>query len=283
MPKKSLEPGTRFHLSDLDLKAKIDEQDYRARRKAALDQLVQIQLATRHADRRALIVFEGWDAAGKGGTIRHLTSVLDPRAFAVWPIAAPSAEDQGKHYLYRFWTKLPARKTIAIFDRSWYGRVLVERVDGFATPSEWQRAYDEINAFEKMLTDDGAPIIKIFLHISAGEQLNRFQARLENPVKRWKLTEDDLRNRAKRADYEKAVEDMFFYTSPAHAPWHVIASEQKALGRVQALEAIADRLSQGLDLTPPPASEKVVRAIEKERAAAKAHRSSTGKKKKPAT
>ena len=264
MPRKVLKPGSTFRLSDLDLSVTLSDKEYESRLEAALDRLREVQLAIRHADARAIVVFEGWDAAGKGGTIRLMTSVLDPRAFNVWPIAAPSATDQGKHYLYRFWDRLPARTTIGIFDRSWYGRVLVERIEGHAREAEWRRAYDEINAFEKMLIDDGVRLVKIFMHVSPDEQLRRFEKRLKDPLKSWKLTLDDLRNRSMRRAYEEAVEDMLAKTSPEAAPWHVIASEQKKLGRIQALELIAERLADGLDLKPPPVSDEIVRAVEEE-------------------
>lgn len=214
--------------------------------------MLRIQQAYFHQKRRAIIVFEGWDASGKGGTIRRLTERLDPRGYKVWPISAPREEEQGRHYLYRFWRRLPEPGTIAIFDRSWYGRVLVERVEGLAGRAEWKRAYDEINAFERMLADDGARIIKLFLHITPEEQLERFAERLRNPYKRWKLTEEDIRNRGKWSQYEKAVREMFEKTSTDHAPWHPIPANQKWYVRVAALKLIAERLAEGVEVVPPP-------------------------------
>src|SRR5882672_5475355 len=153
--------------------------------------MLSIQQTYFHENRRAVIAFEGWDAAGKGGAIRRLTEKLDPRGFHVWPIGPPTPEEQGRHYLYRFWNKLPERGQLAIFDRTWYGRVLVERVERLIKKPVWKRAYDEINEFERMLIDDGVRVVKIFLHITPDEQLRRFAERLNNPYKRWKLTDSD--------------------------------------------------------------------------------------------
>nr|WP_156926971.1 polyphosphate kinase [Azospirillum halopraeferens] len=219
--------------------------------------MLRIQQTYWHEKRRAVIVFEGWDAAGKGGCIRRMTEPLDPRGFHVWPISAPTAEEQGKHYLYRFWNKLPAPGTFAVFDRSWYGRVLVERVEGFATKAEWTRAYDEIARFEQMLTDDGVRVVKLFLHITQEEQLNRFRERLTNPYKRWKLTEEDLRNRARWPEYVKAVEQMFDRTSVGTAPWFAVAANSKWYARVHVLELVTRALKEGIDITPPPLNPEV--------------------------
>lgn len=221
------------------------------------ERLRLIQQAYLSSKRRAVIVFEGIDAAGKGGTIRRLTSYLDPRSCKVWPIGAPSNAEQGRHYLYRFWQRLPEPGTLAIFDRSWYGRVLVERVEGFATQKEWRRAYGEINAFEKMLTDDGARVVKIFLHVTPDEQLKRFEARIRDPLKRWKLTYEDFRNRRNWDGNVAAVEEMIDRTSTKNAPWLVIPANDKKYARVTALESIVDALSAGVDLTPPPLSREV--------------------------
>ncbi|MGP1395751.1 MAG: polyphosphate kinase 2 family protein [Inquilinaceae bacterium] len=221
------------------------------------ERLRLIQQAYLSSKRRAVIVFEGIDAAGKGGTIRRLTSYLDPRSCKVWPIGAPSDAEQGRHYLYRFWQRLPEPGTLAIFDRSWYGRVLVERVEGFAAEAEWRRAYGEINAFEKMLTDDGARLVKIFLHITPDEQLKRFEARIRDPLKRWKLTYEDFRNRRNWDGTVVAVEEMIDRTSTKNAPWLAIPANDKRYARITALEAIVDALSVGVDLTPPPLSREV--------------------------
>jgi PPK2 family polyphosphate:nucleotide phosphotransferase len=225
--------------------------EYQKQLKKWQKRLLTVQQAYFHQKRRALIVMEGWDAAGKGGAIRRITEKLDPRGFTVYPISAPTQSEQGKHYLYRFQTKLPAPGHIAIFDRSWYGRVLVERVEQFASPNEWQRAYQEINEFERMLLDDNARIIKLFLNITPEEQLKRFTERLENPLKRWKLTQEDIRNRQRWHQYEEAINDMFAYTSTTKAPWQTISADHKWYTRVEVLKTIVKQLEEGVDLTPP--------------------------------
>jgi polyphosphate kinase 2 (PPK2 family) len=184
---------------------------------------------------RAIGVFEGWDAAGKGGAIKRLTEKLDPRHFRVYPVGPPTDVERANYYFWRFWTRLPQRGEIALFDRSWYGRVLVERVEGFATKHEWKRAYREINEFEKMLTDDGVPIGKYFLYISKKEQLARFRERQTSPFKKWKIGPDDWRNRKKWSAYVDAAEEMFDETDTKHAPWHVVAAEHKWWARVDVL------------------------------------------------
>ncbi len=237
-----------------------DKAEYERRLKKLQKELLRIQQTYWHDRRRAMLVFEGWDASGKGGCIRRLTEPLDPRGFHVWPISAPTADEQGKHYLYRFWTRLPAPGSFALFDRSWYGRVLVERVEGFASKDQWKRAYDEIVEFERLLTDDGVRIIKLFLHISRDEQLERFRERLTNPYKRWKLTEEDLRNRARWDDYVKAIEAMFDRTSTEAAPWHAIPADSKWHARIRTLEIVIEALSRGVNIAPPPIDVSLSRA-----------------------
>jgi polyphosphate kinase 2 (PPK2 family) len=233
-------------LENVDLSLEMPDKDAyeKALSKAQL-RLLRLQQHHYHHHRRAVIVFEGWDASGKGGAIRRLTEKLDPRGVHVWPIGAPTPDEQSRHYLYRFWKKLPEPRTWAVFDRSWYGRVLVERVERFCTKEEWQRAYQEINEFEKMLSDDGAVVVKIFLHISKKEQLRRFHEREENPYKRWKITDDDWRNRKKWNKYERAIDDMFEKTTTRDAPWTPIAGERKWYARVSVCKAIADALEAG--------------------------------------
>jgi len=249
-------------LDNIDLSLEImDEGGYDRRMDKLQLRLLKIQQAYWRQQRRAVILFEGWDTAGKGATIRRLSERLDPRRWQVWPIGAPTPEEQGRHYLYRFWTRLPAPGCIAAFDRSWYGRVLVERVERLVPKPRWKRAYGEINDFEQMLVEDGVRLVKLFLHISPKEQLRRLEERLEKPWKRWKLTEDDLRNRARWNDYAEAIDDMFERTSTKHAPWHGVSAEHKWHGRVSAFEIITDTLAKGVDLDPPPADPKVARAI----------------------
>ncbi len=252
-------------LSDLSFDDAIveDKEKYEKKLKQWQKRLLTVQQAYYHQKKRAVIVFEGWDASGKGGAIRRITEKLDPRGFRVHPISAPTAYEQGKHYLYRFYNRLPSPGEIAIFDRSWYGRVLVERIEGFATPDEWQRSYQEINEFERLLLDDGARIIKLFLHITPEEQLKRFAERLDNPVKRWKLTEEDIRNRQRWPEYETATQDMFRHTSTESAQWSLIAANHKWYTRIEVLKTIVKALEAGVDLSPPPADPDVIKAAKK--------------------
>jgi AMP-polyphosphate phosphotransferase len=209
--------------------------------------------------RRSLIVCEGWDAAGKGGAIQRLTSGLDPRAFRVWPIKAPTAEEKARHFLWRFWTKLPGAGEIAIFDRSWYGRVLVERVEGFATEAEWRRGYDEINEFEAQQAYDGTTIVKLFFHVTQEVQDERLKARIEHPWKRWKVTAEDFRNRARRGDYLAAAQEMFAHTDTPWAPWRPIDGNNKKAARIAALTAVADALEAAVPREPPNVDPEVER------------------------
>lgn len=189
-----------------------------------------------------VVVFEGMDAAGKGGAIRRIVRPFDPREYEIHSIAAPESYERRRPYLWRFWTKMPKAGGISIFDRSWYGRVLVERLEGFAEPVEWQRAYHEINQFETQLTSRGIVLVKLWLAISKDEQLQRFEARKETPHKRFKLTEDDWRNREKWDNYLQAAADMLAYTSTPAAPWHVVATNDKKAARLQILEAVKAQL-----------------------------------------
>ncbi|WP_448552467.1 polyphosphate kinase 2 family protein [Thalassotalea montiporae] len=251
-------------LEAVDLTQAIeDKPKYEKQLKKWQQRMLQVQQAYFRQGKRALIVFEGWDASGKGGAIRRLTEKLDPRGFTVYPIAAPDPIEQAKHYLYRFQTKLPAPGGIAIFDRSYYGRVLVERVEEFAKPNEWQRAYQEINEFERLLADDDVRIVKVFLHISGDEQLKRFKERLHNPIKRWKLTEEDIRNREKWDDYHVAINDMLKFTNTNHAQWQVIPGNRKWYARIAVLKAVVKAMEAGVDTSIPELDEAVVKAAEK--------------------
>jgi polyphosphate kinase 2 (PPK2 family) len=189
-----------------------------------------------------------------------MTESLDPRGFKVWPVGPPRSDEQGRHYLYRFWQKLPEPGTIAIFDRSWYGRVLVERVEGLTPKAAWRRAYDEINGFERLLADDGVRLVKAFLHISKDEQLRRFAERLGNPHKRWKLTESDIRTREHWRDYQKAIEDMITLTDTEAAPWRVVGANRKWRARLEVLSAVTDSLARDVSLDPPAFDMKEKRA-----------------------
>ena len=223
------------------------------------DVLERVQQAYLFTGNRAVVVMEGMDAAGKGGAIRRISWKMDPRSINVWPIAAPNEIERKQHYLQRFWARLPERKQIAVFDRSWYGRVLVERVEGFAKPEEWKRAYGEINNFEKQLVDDGIRVVKFFLHVSKDEQLRRLEERLRNPMKRWKLSYEDFRNRAKGKEYVAASEEMFDRTSTRPAPWHVIPSDDKPGARTEVLAILAKKLSAGLDLRDQPLDRRILK------------------------
>ena len=225
--------------------------------------MLQIQQAYRRDKRRAILVFEGTDAAGKGGAIKRLTERLDPRGVKVWPIGPPTPEEQGRHYLYRFWMLLPEPGYIAVFDRSWYGRVLVERVEKLADKEHWKRAYGEINAFERMLTDDGARVVKLFLQIDRKEQLMRFRERALVPYKRWKLTESDVRAHDLWSEYRKAQQDMLRLTSTRNAPWHAVDANDKNRARLEVMRIVTDALGKGVELTPPDLDPKLRAGMEK--------------------
>jgi AMP-polyphosphate phosphotransferase len=193
-------------------------------------------------------VFEGWDASGKGGAIRRLTGPLDPRHVRVEQFAAPTDRERRHHFLWRFWPVMPGWGGMTVLDRSWYGRVLVERVEGLANEPEWRRAYEEIVAFERTLSSEGMILVKFWLHISEAEQLRRFRARERDPLKRWKLTDEDWRNLAHRPAYERAVADMLRHTEHKHAPWHLVAAENKPYARVAVLTAVIEAIEKGLRL-----------------------------------
>jgi AMP-polyphosphate phosphotransferase len=192
------------------------------------------------------VMFEGWDASGKGGAIKRLVSPLDPRHVRVVGFAAPTPDEKRHHFLWRFWPALPGWGGMAVFDRSWYGRVLVERVEGFATREQWLRAFEEIDSFERSLTAEGMILIKFWLHVSPGEQLERFESRAKDPLKSWKLTEDDWRNREKRPQYAEAIEDMLARCDAPEAPWHLIEGDSKRFARVKVLETVIERIEDGM-------------------------------------
>lgn len=248
-------------LADYESGAKF-AGDYEAELAALQQRLAKIQVAHIIHDRRSVILFEGWDAAGKGGIIKRMSADWDPRYYQVHPIAAPSDIERDHHFLWRFWTRLPAGRNIAIFDRSWYGRVLVERVEGFATKADWKRGYDEINAFEQQQIDAGTNIVKLFVHISQQTQDKQLAERLDTPWKRWKTGADDYRNRARRADYLDALHAMFKHTDTKQAPWHVIDNNHRKAGRIAALTHVADRLEALVPMDFPAADPQVVKLAE---------------------
>lgn len=233
-------------LEEVSLDKTIPEEEYRKQ----LDEL-QKKLGSLHNKlyRKkvpVIIAYEGWDAAGKGGNIKRITGALDPRGFEVHPIASPEPKEKARHYLWRFWNRLPKTGHIAIFDRTWYGRVMVERLEGFCNENEWQRAYNEINEFEKELSDWGAVIIKFWVQIDKETQLERFNERQNTPEKQWKITDEDWRNREKWDLYEGAVNEMLQKTNTSYAPWHILESNDKKYARIKALKIVIDAIEQVL-------------------------------------
>jgi len=242
-------------LDDLDLSKSLSKKEEakgleRTQRRLAQLRLTLGGLLADGGERRlgppVLALFEGWDASGKGGAIKRLVAPLDPRHVRVCSFAAPTPDEKRHHFLWRFWPKLPGWGGMTVFDRSWYGRVLVERVEGFASREEWMRAYDEISRFEGSLHAEGMVLIKIWIHLSDAEQLKRFKARQENPLKSWKLTDEDWRNREKRDAYSDAIEDMLARTDEPYAPWNLIAGDSKRWARVAVLETVISRIEEGM-------------------------------------
>jgi polyphosphate kinase 2 (PPK2 family) len=250
----------RSRLSEVTHFPEISIADYEQQLKSFQSNLQMVQQAYLGTAERAVVVLEGWDTAGKGGVVRRLGWALDPRSFKVHPISAPSSQEQAQHYLQRFWERLPQRGEIVVFDRSWYGRVLVERVEELATAHEWKRAYREINEFERTLVADGIRLVKIFLHITPDEQIRRFRDRLTNPRKRWKLSYEDFRNRDRWKDYEVAIEDMIGRTSTKRSRWYLIPANNKPFARLAALSILADQLGKGVALEPRPLDAKTTMA-----------------------
>ncbi len=233
-------------LETLDLTKKLDRKDYVRELTARQIELRELGYQVYLQKRPVVVLFEGWDAAGKGGAIKRVTEKMDPRGYVVYPISAPQGEDKTRHYLYRFWRRLPERGQVAIFDRSWYGRVLVERVEGFCTEKEWKRGYKEINSFERQLRDFGAIVAKFWVQISYEEQLRRFEERKKIGYKAWKLTDEDWRNRGKWEDYLTAVEDMLLKTSTYVAPWTVVEANDKWYARIKVLKTVVKKLEKEL-------------------------------------
>jgi polyphosphate kinase 2 (PPK2 family) len=246
-------------LAALTKHPRVTSEEYERRLQSMQSTMQSIQQAYLGTRDRAVIVLEGWDTAGKGGIVRRLGWAMDPRSFKVYPIAAPLSHERGKHYLQRFWEKLPEPGQIVVFDRSWYGRVLVERVEGFASKREWRRGYEEINQFERMMVADGIRLAKCFLHITPAEQIQRFKDRLTNPLKRWKLSYEDFRNRSRWADYEAAIEEMVDKTSTKPAPWYLVPTNDKLYGRLAVFTILVDCLGKGLSLKARPLDPKISR------------------------
>jgi polyphosphate kinase 2 (PPK2 family) len=243
-------------LETIDLSGRLTREEYVCNLLRHQLQLRALAYQLYVQKRTLVVVYEGWDAGGKGGNIKRITEKLDPRGYEVFSIAAPKGEDGTHHYLWRFWRRLkpPDEKQVIIFDRSWYGRVMVERIEGFCTEAEWKRAYREINEFERQLVDFGMIVVKFWIHISPEEQLRRFEARRDTSYKAWKLTEEDWRNRAKWDAYAEAVNDMLLRTSTATAPWTIVEGNDKWFARVKTLRTLVEVLSKELDYQPvePP-------------------------------
>jgi polyphosphate kinase 2 (PPK2 family) len=239
-------------LDELDLSLKLSREEEAERLEAAQKRLLELRLVLggligdQGLGPPLCVVLEGWDASGKGGAIKRLVASLDPRHVRVKQFAAPTRDEKRHHWLWRFWPALPGWGGMAVLDRSWYGRVLVERVEGFADTLAWQRAYEEIRDYERMLHAEGMVLVKLWLHVSAKEQLERFEARKADPLKAWKLTDEDWRNRDKRAQYEQAVEDMVVETSSGFAPWTLVEAESKRYARVKVIETVIAAAEEGM-------------------------------------
>ena len=254
-------------LDEVDLSKHLSSKEERIGLDRAWERLTQLRLTLggQIGDRKigppVCVVFEGWDASGKGGAIKRLVAPLDPRHVRVAQFEAPTHDEKRHHFLWRFWPILPGWGGMTLLDRSWYGRVLVERVEGFAEREAWLRAYDEINAFERTLSDEGMILVKLWIHISDSEQLRRFERRRKDPLKQWKLTDDDWRNREKRPQYLQAVEDMLARThQEPHAPWHVIEGESKRYARVRVVETVIEAMEDGMrrhGIEPPPLPKEI--------------------------
>lgn len=243
-----LEPARRTTVfSALDMSAETDREDYEKRLPEAQGRVNRLYRRARAAGRSAVLVFEGWDAGGKGGAIRRLTAAMDMRHVTVIPVAAPTDEERARNYLWRFWRHLGRAGRVTIYDRSWYGRVLVERVEGFAREDQWRRAYAEINDFEQQLVEAGIVLVKFWLHITPQEQLRRFERRQEIPYKRWKLTDEDWRNREKWPEYELAAHEMVGRTSTRIAPWTLVPANSKKFARLTVLDTVAEAYEAALD------------------------------------
>jgi len=249
-------------LAEVDLSLRLSKAEEKKELKAAQKRLVHLRLllggliGPSEIGPPLLVLFEGWDASGKGGAIKRLTERLDPRHVRVRSFAAPTYDEKRHHFLWRFWPVLPGWGGMAVLDRTWYGRVLVERVEGFATEEAWRRAYAEIVDLETTLAAEGTVVVKFWLHLSPEEQLRRFESRRDDPYRGWKLTDEDWRNREKRAAYEEAVEEMLQRTDTAVAPWHVIAADDKRWARVAVVRAVCEAIEAGLrahgiDTDPP--------------------------------
>lgn len=233
-------------LADVPLNVSISDEEYKKELKKLQKKLRALHNVLYRKKIPVVIAYEGWDAAGKGGNIKRITDALDPRGYIVHPIASPEPHEKARHYLWRFWNRLPKTGHIAIFDRTWYGRVMVERLEGFCSENDWQRAYNEMNEFEKELTDSGVVVIKFWVQIDADTQLERFTARQRTPEKQWKITDEDWRNREKWDEYEDAINEMLQKTSTTFAPWHILESVDKKYARIRALKVVIKEIERAI-------------------------------------
>ncbi|MBR2524635.1 MAG: polyphosphate:AMP phosphotransferase [Clostridiales bacterium] len=234
-------------LSEIPLDKVMTDEEYSSELDRLQDRLKELHNEIYHKKIPVIVAYEGWDAAGKGGNIKRIAAALDPRGYEVHPIASPEPAEKARHYLWRFWTRLPKDGHIAIFDRTWYGRVMVERLEGFCSENDWQRAYNEINEFEKELVDWGAVVIKFWVQIDKDTQLERFTDRQNTPEKQWKITDEDWRNREKWDLYEEAVDEMIQKTSTTYAPWYVLESNDKKYARIKALKTMIKAIEKKID------------------------------------
>ena len=233
-------------LNGVDLSCTLSQEEYKKRKKDLQERLSCLHNVMYQKRVPVILAFEGWDAGGKGGAIKRITECMDPRGYEVVPVASPNDVEKSHHYLWRFWQKAPKAGHMAIFDRTWYGRVLVERIEGFATEEEWKRAYKEINNMEEHMAKSGCLILKFWMHIDKDEQENRFKLRQETPEKQWKITDEDWRNREKWDEYEKAVDEMIVRTSTSYAPWIVVEANDKPYARIKVLETVVEQLEKAL-------------------------------------
>lgn len=252
--------GDKSRLGRLDLDTKLDKADYEKRLAQAQQRLSHLRLhlgghlTEPELGPGLLVVMEGPDAGGKGGAIKRMVEPLDPRHYTVRTYAKPTPDEKRHHFLWRFYKEIPGLGGMCVFDRSWYGRVLVERIEGFATEEQWRRAYDEIVGFEETLVHEGVMIVKFWMHIDDDEQLARFESRQEDPLRRWKITEEDWRNRKRNREYDAAAEEMFERTDHELAPWNLIGANQKRHARVAVIETLNERIEEGMrrwGATPP--------------------------------
>ena len=234
-------------LREVDLSPSLTDEEYREQLKKLQKRLGELHNVIYRKKIPVILCYEGWDAAGKGGNIRRITKPLDPRGFDVMPIASPTPDELHRQYLWRFWKRLPRTGHICIFDRTWYGRVMVERLEGFCSEDDWKRAYNEMNEFERQLTDWGAVVLKFWIHIDQDTQLARFNDRQNTPEKQWKLTEEDWRNREKWPQYEEAIDEMLAKTSTENAPWYIIESNDKKYARIKTLKLVIEALEKAIE------------------------------------